>query len=162
MAQILVPSTMRGLSYDSLRRSGHLGPAPTASVYDGHVVVLMSLPSVRELVDYTRDEVVDVFKPYDPEYAHEHIDVAEMAKVLGSWKPRFVHSPTSKDLVCNIIPEAGLSPEGTHYDVSKPRTSFPVGHLTTGIAYAYPWHRDECYGAPAQQNQLVAARVRSP
>jgi hypothetical protein len=60
---------MRGLPYDSLRRSGHLGPAPTASVYDGHVVVLMSLPSVRELVDYTRDEVVDVFKPYDPSTA---------------------------------------------------------------------------------------------
>ncbi len=120
-------------------------------VYDGHVVVLTSLPSVRKLVDHTRDQLVDLFKPYDPEYAHEHVDVAEMAKVLGSWKPRFIHSPTSKDLVCNIIREAGLSPEGTHYDVPKPRTSFPVGHLTTGIAYAFPWHRDVWYGAPAQQ-----------
>jgi hypothetical protein len=26
-----------------------------------------------------------------------------------------------------------------------------VGHLTTGIAYAFPWHRDAWYGAPAQQ-----------
>ena len=126
-------------------------PLLRQSVYDGHVVVLTSLPSVREFVDYTRDQLVDLFKPYDPEYAHEHIDVAEMAKVLGSWKPRFIHSPTSKDLVCNIIREAGLSPEGTHYDVPKPRTSFPVGHLTTGIAYAFPWHRDVWYGAPAQQ-----------
>ena len=120
-------------------------------VYDGHVVVLTSLPSVREFVDYTRDQLVDLFQPYDPEHAHEHVGVAEMAKVLGSWKPRFIHSPTSKDLVRNIIREAGLSPEGTHYDVPKPRTSFPVGHLTTGIAYAFPWHRDVWYGAPAQQ-----------
>ena len=44
-----------------------------------------------------------------------------------------------------------MSPEGTHYDLPKPRTSFPVGHLTTGIAYAFPWHRDVWYGAPAQQ-----------
>ncbi len=120
-------------------------------VYDGHVVVLTSLPSVREFVDYTRDQLIDLFQPYDPEHAHEHVGVAEMAQVLGSWKPRFIHSPTSKDLVRNIIREAGLSPEGTHYDVPKPRTSFPVGHLTTGIAYAFPWHRDVWYGAPAQQ-----------
>jgi hypothetical protein len=128
-------------------------PAPLLrqSVYDGHVVVLTSLPSVQEFVDHTREQLVDLFKPYDPEYAHEHIDMAEMAKLLGSWKPRFIHSPTSRDLVCNIIREAGMSPEGTHYDVPKPRTSFPVGHLTTGIAYAFPWHRDVWYGAPAQQ-----------
>lgn len=121
------------------------------SIYNGHVVVLTYLPSVREFVDYTRDQLVDLFKPYDPEHAHEHIEVAEMAKVLGSWKPRFIHSPTSKDLVCNIIRETGFSPEGTHFDVPKPRTSFPAGHLTTGIAYAFPWHRDVWYGAPAQQ-----------
>ncbi len=74
-----------------------------------------------------------------------------MAQLLGSWKPRFIHSPRAKELVCSIISEAGFSPEGTHYDVPKPRTSFPVGHLTTGIAYAFPWHRDVWYGAPAQQ-----------
>ena len=38
-----------------------------------------------------------------------------------------------------------MSQEGTHYDLPKPRTSFPVGHLTTGIAYAFPWHRDVRY-----------------
>ena len=74
-----------------------------------------------------------------------------MARLLGSWKPRFIHSPQSKDLICKIIREAGFCAEGTHYDVPKPRTSFPVGHLTTGIAYAFPWHRDVWYGAPAQQ-----------
>ena len=33
----------------------------------------------------------------------------------------------------------------------KPRTSFPVGHLTTGVAFAFPWHRDVWYAAPSQQ-----------
>ena len=26
-----------------------------------------------------------------------------------------------------------------------------MGHLTTGVAYAFPWHRDTWYSAPAQQ-----------
>ena len=62
-----------------------------------------------------------------------------------------MHASTSKELVRAIIREAGFCAEGTHYDVPKPRTSFPVEHLTTGIAYAFPWHRDVWYGAPAQQ-----------
>ena len=45
----------------------------------------------------------------------------------------------------------GFAAEHTHYDLPKPRTSFPVGHLTTGVAFAFPWHRDVWYSAPAQQ-----------
>jgi hypothetical protein len=120
-------------------------------LYEGHVIVLTTLPSVRHFVDHTQEQLSELFGPYNPEYAHEHLDMEEMAKVLGSWKPRFIHSSRSKDLVCDVIREAGFCPEGTHYDVPKPRTSFPVGHLTTGIAYAFPWHRDVWYGAPAQQ-----------
>ena len=128
-------------------------PAPTLrqTIYHGDLVVLTKLRSVREFVDYTREQLVDLFNPYEPEHAHEHIDKAEMARLLGSWKPSFIHSPRSKDLICEIIREAGFRAEATHYDVPKPRTSFPVGHLTTGIAYAFPWHRDVWYGAPAQQ-----------
>ena len=128
-------------------------PASTLrqTIYRGDLVVLTNLHSVTQFVDYTREQLVDLFKPYDPEHAHERIDKAEMARLLGSWKPRFIHSLRSKDLICKIIREAGFCAERTHYDVPKPRTSFPVGHLTTGIAYAFPWHRDVWYGAPAQQ-----------
>jgi hypothetical protein len=128
-------------------------PAPELrqSIYGGDVVILTNLPSVRTFVDYTREQLVDLFKPYDPERVHEYIDKAGMAKLLASWKPRFMHASRSKELVGAIIREAGFCAEGTHYDVPKPRTSFPVNHLTTGIAYAFPWHRDVWYGAPAQQ-----------
>jgi hypothetical protein len=50
-----------------------------------------------------------------------------------------------------IVTEAGFPAAETHYDLPKPRTSFPVGHLTTGVAFAFPWHRDTWYSAPAQQ-----------
>lgn len=131
-----------------------LDASPSAlrqTLYDGHLIILTRLKAVREFVEYTRDELTELFKPHDPEYVHEQIDKAAMAKILGAWKPRFIHSDRSKSLVCRIIEEAGFTPESTHYDVPKPRTSFPVGHLTTGIAFAFPWHRDVWYSAPAQQ-----------
>jgi hypothetical protein len=120
-------------------------------IYNGNLVVLTRLRPVREFVEYTREQLTELFHPHDPEHAHEHYSPAEMAQMLGSWKPRFIHAERSKRLVCDIITAAGLPAEHTHYDVPKPRTSFPVGHLTTGVAFAFPWHRDVWYSAPAQQ-----------
>ena len=120
-------------------------------LYDGNLVILTRLRALADFVDYTRGELTELFKPHDPEHVHEHIEPAEMATILGAWKPRFIHSEGSKKLVRAVIEEAGCQPEQTHYDVPKPRTSFPVGHLTTGVAFAFPWHRDVWYSAPAQQ-----------
>lgn len=120
-------------------------------LYSGDLVILTKLRALAEFVDYMRDELTELFAPHDPEHAHEHFEPAEMAKILGVWKPRWIHAERSRELVRAIIAEAGFEPEYTHYDVPKPRTSFPSGHLTTGIAFAFPWHRDAWYGAPAQQ-----------
>ncbi len=121
------------------------------TLYDGKLIVLTRLPAVSEFVDYCREQLTELFKPHDPLHAHEHIEPAEMAKILGVWKPRFIHSERSNQLVKRIITEAGLPAEFTHYDVPKPRTSFPAGHLTTGVAFAFPWHRDAWYASPRQQ-----------
>ena len=129
------------------------------ALYKGNLVVLTRLRAVSNFVEYTRDQLTQLFSPYDPEHAHEHFDPAEMAKILGAWKPRFIHADRSKKLICDIIIEAGLPVEYTHYDVPKPRTSFPVGHLTTGVAFAFPWHRDVWYSAPPAA-QLVASHLR--
>jgi hypothetical protein len=120
-------------------------------LYDGDLVIRTTLPALEEFVAYLRAELTELFAPHDPEHVHEHIDPAEMAEILGVWKPRWIHAERSRALVREIIAEAGFDPEYTHYDVPKPRTSFPAGHLTTGIAFAFPWHRDVWYSAPAQQ-----------
>ena len=120
-------------------------------IYDGNLIILTRLRAVSDFVEYTRQQLTELFSPHDPEHVHEHVDPADMAKMLGVWKPGFIHSDVSKKLVCEIIREAGLPAGSTHYDVPKPRTSFPVGHLTTGVAFAFPWHRDVWYSAPAQQ-----------
>jgi len=120
-------------------------------LYSGNLVILTRLRALQDFVDYTREELTELFTPHDPEHVHEFIDPQAMAKVLGAWKPRFIHADKSKKLVRAIIEEAGFPAEQTHYDLPKPRTSFPVGHLTTGVAFAFPWHRDAWYSAPAQQ-----------
>jgi hypothetical protein len=120
-------------------------------IYSGDLVILTRLRALDEFVTYMREELTALFAPHDPEHAHDFIEPAEMAKILGEWKPRWIHADRSRDLVRAIIAEAGFEPEFTHYDVPKPRTSFPVGHLTTGIAFAFPWHRDVWYSAPASQ-----------
>lgn len=121
------------------------------ALYDGHLVILTRLQSVAAFVDYIRDQLTELFTPYEPEQAHQHFEKARVAQMLGVWKPRFIHSEMSKRFVRTIICEAGLPDDTTYYDVPKPRTAFPSGHLTTGIAYAFPWHRDVWYSAPAQQ-----------
>ena len=107
-------------------------------LFAGDLVILTRLQALNDFVEYTREQLTELFKPYDPEHAHEHFDPAEMAKMLGAWKPRFIHSERSKKLVRAVIAEAGFPPEDTHYDVPKPRTSFPVGHLTTGSPLPFP------------------------
>jgi hypothetical protein len=120
-------------------------------LYAGNLVILTRLRALNDFAEYTREELTELFRPHDPEHVHEHIDPPEMARILSAWKPRFIHADRSKKLVRDVIEEAGFPAEDTHYDLPKPRTSFPVGHLTTGVAFAFPWHRDAWYSAPAQQ-----------
>ena len=132
------------------------------TLYDGHLVVLTRLRALNDFVDYTREELTELFSPHDPEHVHEHIDPAEMAKMLGVWKPRFIHSERSRKLVRAIIKEAGFSAEETHYDLPKPRTSFPVGHLTTGVAYRLPLASGHLVQRAGPADQLVAAHLPGP
>ena len=138
-------------------------PELRQSAYDGNVVILTTLRSVGSLVDHVREQLLDLYAPYEPEYAHEHIDKTEMAKLLDDWKPRFIHSPKSKELVRAIIREAGFPAGETHYDLPKPRTSFPAGHLTTGIADAFrSASRHLVQRTAGSADQLVAPGIPSP
>lgn len=121
------------------------------AIYAGNLVVLTRLRAVSDFVAHTRQQLLELFRPHDPERAHEHFDQAEMARMLAAWKPGFVHSSTSKKLVCAMIKEAGFPAESTLYDMLELRASFPVGHQAAGAAFLFPWHRDTWYSAPAQQ-----------
>jgi hypothetical protein len=120
-------------------------------LYRGDLVVLTKLDPVAEFAEFVRGQLRELFAPHDPEQAHACYTPAELALVLGAWKPSFIHHQRSKELTRAIAVAAGFDPQDTYYDVPKPRTSYPEDHLTTGIAFAFPWHRDTWYAGPAQQ-----------
>jgi hypothetical protein len=121
------------------------------ALFNGNVIVLTRLKSVAALVEYADAQLRDVFAPSTPETAAEDFAPAELAAMLGQWKPAFIHDPISNRLVEKIIEEAGFAGGQTYYDLPKPRTAFPEGQLNTGVAFAFPWHRDVWYSAPRQQ-----------
>jgi hypothetical protein len=120
-------------------------------IYQGDAVVFTRVRAVNELVEFARAQLNKIFAPYDPEEAHLYFSPEEAAAILAEWKPRFMREERSKCLQRAIIKEVGFSLSDTNIDLTKPRTAFPVGHLTTGIAYAFPWHRDTWYASPPQQ-----------
>lgn len=120
-------------------------------LYQGDLVLLTKLSAVTEFVEFVRAQLVELFSPHEPRHVHEYHTPADLARILGVWKPQFIHHVRSKQLLKAVVTAAGFDPQETMYDVPKPRTSYPKEHLTTGIAYAFPWHRDVWYAAPAQQ-----------
>ena len=119
-------------------------------IFAGHLVILTRLRSLGDFVEYTREELTSLFCPHDPEHVHEHVE-PQMAKILSKWKPV---SSTRNGRGNWSAPSSRrrASWPRIRYDLPKPRTSFPVGHLTTGVAFAFPWHRDAWYSAPASRS----------
>ena len=120
-------------------------------LYQGDLVLFTRVKAVQELANFTETHLRELFAPYDPEFAHLHFTPEATASLLAEWKPSFMRLERSKALVRAIIAEVGFSMGETYVDLLKVRTAFPTGHLTTGIAFAFPWHRDTWYAAPAQQ-----------
>jgi hypothetical protein len=122
-----------------------------ASLFAGDLVVFTNIAAVHELVVHARCEINALFAPHDPEQIHTMLDPAELAARLLTWKPAFIRHPESVRLAKAIATQIGFDQMQTHFDLPRPRTAYPVGHLTSGIAYAFPWHRDTWYSAPKQQ-----------
>jgi hypothetical protein len=122
-----------------------------AMIFRGDLILLTRIAAVAEFVAFAEEQLAELFAPHAPRDIHAHHSPAELARMLGVWKPQFIHHPRSKELLKAIVTAAGFDPDQTMYDVPKPRTSFPRDHLTTGIAYAFPWHRDTWYAGPSQQ-----------
>jgi hypothetical protein len=120
-------------------------------IYRGEIFILDRLSSVQRLISFARDLVEKAFAPHDPERVHEVLDPWQLAAILGKLKPAFTHHPESWRLMTEVLDEVGCDLADTYCDVPKLRTAYPVGHLTKGIAYAFPPHRDTWYAAPRAQ-----------
>jgi hypothetical protein len=122
-----------------------------AKLYEGSLFVYSPSPSLKALVDFTRELVAQAFAPHDPKKAQFHYPIEEYAAVLAKLKPLFIHHPRSKELIQAALVELGCDPQKTYFDVPRLRTATSDNYLTTGIAYAFHPHRDTWYSAPPSQ-----------
>jgi hypothetical protein len=120
-------------------------------LYAGEIFVYDHLRSVEEFAKFTREMVETALAPHDPRHVHEALSPAELAPLLGRLKPAYTHHPEARRLLTLILRELGTDLDDCYLDVPKLRTAYPTGHLTKGIAYAFPGHRDTWYGGPQAQ-----------
>jgi hypothetical protein len=120
-------------------------------LYAGEICTYDRLRSVEEFARFTREMVETALAPHDPPHVHEVLTPGELAPILGRLKPTYTHHPEARRLVTRILEELGVDLDDCYLDVPKLRTSYPTGHLTKGIAYAFGGHRDTWYGSPQAQ-----------
>lgn len=119
-------------------------------IYSGDVIVYTHVPEIAAFAEFTRGLITEALGE-DPVTVHERRSREELADILITFKPAFIHHPESIEHVRKITEALGCSPDELHADVPKLRTAFPSGGLSTGIAYAFQAHRDTWYAAPPQQ-----------
>ena len=122
-----------------------------ALLYRGDLYLRTPGRAGRALVEHARAMIEEAFAPLDPLTAQFEMAVADYAALLGRLKPAFIHHPHSKALLRDVLEESGADLDKTYFDVPKLRSSTSDDYLTTGIALAFPPHRDTWYSAPHAQ-----------
>ncbi|GIH69052.1 phytanoyl-CoA dioxygenase family protein [Sphaerimonospora thailandensis] len=120
-------------------------------LYGGQVFLYSAVPESLALIEFARGLIVEAFDGLDPETAQYEMPVEKFAAILADLKPRFIHHPTSKELLQALLVSFGCNPDKTYFDVPRMRSSTSDDYLTTGIAYAFHPHRDTWYSAPLCQ-----------
>ena len=117
-------------------------------LYAGDLFVYSPSEASLEMVKFAREMVAEVFGSRNPELAQHDLPVEEYARMLGEFKPRFIHHPECKRLLPKMLAAVGCDTASTYFDVPRIRTSTSDDYLTTGIAFAFHPHRDTWYSAP--------------
>jgi hypothetical protein len=120
-------------------------------LYAGDLFVYAPTRESLAFVAFARKMLAEAFAPLDPEVAQHELPVAEFARLLGEFKPRFIHHPECKQMVPGLLAAFGCDLDQTYFDVPRIRTATSNDYLTTGIAYAFHPHRDTWYSAPMCQ-----------
>jgi hypothetical protein len=117
-------------------------------LFAGDIFVYAPTPASLALVDFAQRLLRDAFGGRDPRTVHRAMTREAVAAVLLELKPRFIHHPRCKQLLPQLLTELGCDADETYFDVPRMRSSYPSDFLTTGIAYAFPAHRDTWFSAP--------------
>jgi hypothetical protein len=120
-------------------------------LYAGDIFIIPPSDGTRKLIALARRMLEEAFAPHDPRRIQEHLTAEEVAAILSTLKPAFIHHPECKELLPQIMREAGVDLDRVYFDVPRMRSAYPTGFLSSGIAYAFHPHRDTWYSAPMCQ-----------
>jgi hypothetical protein len=120
-------------------------------LFQGDLFVYSATPSSRALCEFAQKLSEEAFAPHDPRKAQFEMAPEKYAAILETLKPKFIHHPTSKQLIQGILNELGCDLAKTYFDVPRLRTATSDRYLTSGLAYAFHPHRDTWYSAPLCQ-----------
>ena len=77
-------------------------------LYRGSVLVYSPSPSALKLCQFARELVEAAFHPHNPLTVHEQMPVERCVEILADLKPKFIHHPTSKELIKGMLIGAWL------------------------------------------------------
>jgi hypothetical protein len=117
-------------------------------LFNGQLFVFSPTSASSSLCEFAQRLSREAFAPYHPQKAQFEMPAEEYAAILAELKPKFIHHPTSKKLIQEMLGELGCDLKKTYFDVPRLRTATSDNYLTSGLAYAFHPHRDTWYSAP--------------
>src|SRR5437867_363002 len=85
-------------------------------LYQGQLFVYSPTRASRELCEVARQLARDAFAPYDPQDAQYALPVERYVEILAVLKPKFIHHPTCKKLIKEVLTELGCDTNKTYFD----------------------------------------------
>ena len=121
------------------------------ALYKGQLFVYSPSPGSRALCEFARNYLKRLLHRMNLLKLSLRCLQEKYVAVLEVLKPKFIHHPTCKKLIQELLSELGCDLSKTYFDVPRLRTATSDNYLTSGLAYAFHPHRDTWYSAPQCQ-----------
>lgn len=120
-------------------------------LYAGDMFAYSSGPSSGSLCALARELSEEAFAPHEPPVAQDHMPAESYAEILAELKPTFIHHARAKELIGDLLAEAGCDVDKTYFDVPRLRTMAHGEYMNAGLALQFHPHRDTWFSAPYAQ-----------
>lgn len=120
-------------------------------LFRGNFFLFSERPAVRRLCEHARSMIAAALPGSDPQRAQYALRVEDFVAAVAPLKSKFTNDARTKELVRDILREAGLDLARSFFDVPRLRVVTSDQFLTSGVGYAYQAHRDTWYSSPAAQ-----------
>jgi hypothetical protein len=120
-------------------------------LFDGALLLNSRSKATVALSEYAGSMIGEAFSPHAPETAQNDIPVQEFVERVAPLKKAFTNAQRTKELIRDVLIDAGCDLADTYFDVPRLRVVPHGGYLSAGVSYAYKPHRDTWYAAPLAQ-----------